>query len=233
MNWAVTASATCYPGATRTHTRGRNRTSGVNGYKPYPITTWVLSLNRPLAVCALFIVLLSHYSVIVWTDTKPPGTFEVPLITAIAVGGERRFHEKKKPNYRFWTRTRNTGVKFLYVAITLTGISARAVIYIKERRFIEAKSWLPHGRINKNVIFIPLYIEYSSQILVGTLQNDLCHTIQENTRFLNCIHMTYLYTPQCFLLCHPQIEFLPYSTSIPHQKYTSCIRQKHCTEADY
>lgn len=56
---------------------------------------------------------------------------------------------KKKPNYRFWTRTRNTGVKFLYVAITLTGISARAVIYIKERRFIEAKSWLPHGRINK------------------------------------------------------------------------------------
>ena len=56
---------------------------------------------------------------------------------------------KKKPNYRFLTRTRNTGVKFLYVAITLTGISARAVIYIKERRFIEAKSWLPHGRINK------------------------------------------------------------------------------------
>ena len=36
----------CYPGATRTHARGRNRTSGVNGYKPYPFTTWVLSLNR-------------------------------------------------------------------------------------------------------------------------------------------------------------------------------------------
>ena len=56
---------------------------------------------------------------------------------------------KKKPNYRFWTRTRNTGVKFLYVAITLTGIVARSAIYIKERGFIEAKSWLPHGRINK------------------------------------------------------------------------------------
>ena len=28
------------------NTRGRNRTSGVNGYKPYPITTWVLSQNR-------------------------------------------------------------------------------------------------------------------------------------------------------------------------------------------
>ena len=36
------------------------------------------------------------------------------------------------PNYRSWTRTRNTGVKFLYVAITLTGIIARAVIYIKK-----------------------------------------------------------------------------------------------------
>ena len=69
---AVTASATCHPGATRTHTRGRNRTSGVNGYKPYPITTWVLSLNRPSAVSALFIVLLLHYSVICVTDTELP-----------------------------------------------------------------------------------------------------------------------------------------------------------------
>ena len=39
---------------------------------------------------------------------------------------------KKKPNYRFWTRTRNTGVKFLYVAITLTGIIARAKFIIKK-----------------------------------------------------------------------------------------------------
>lgn len=39
---------------------------------------------------------------------------------------------KKKPNYRFWTRTRNTGVKFLYVAITLTGIIAHAKFIIKK-----------------------------------------------------------------------------------------------------
>ena len=107
--------------------------------------------------------------------TKPPRTFEVPLITAVCRRWWKVVSWKKKPNYRFWTRTRNTGVKFLYVAITLTGISARAVIYIKERRFIEAKSWLPHGRINKNVIFIPLYIEYSSQIPVGTLQSSFHH----------------------------------------------------------
>ena len=78
---AVTANATCYPGATRTHARERNRTSGVDVYKTYPITTWVLSHNRPSAVSALFIVLHSHYSVN-GADAKPPGTFEVPLITA-------------------------------------------------------------------------------------------------------------------------------------------------------
>ena len=80
---AVTANATCYPGATRTHTRGRNRTSGVNGYKPYPITTWVLSHNRPSAVSTLFIVLLKHYSVRRGRNRNHPEHLNVPLITAL------------------------------------------------------------------------------------------------------------------------------------------------------
>lgn len=63
------------------------------------LPTELMILNRPSAVCAIFIVLHPHYSVIYGTDTKPPGTFEVPLITAFAVGGGG-LYEKRETKQR-------------------------------------------------------------------------------------------------------------------------------------
>lgn len=60
------------------------------------LPTELMILNRPSAVCAIFIVLHPHYSVIYGTDTKPPGTFEVPLITAFAVGGGGLYTKNRK-----------------------------------------------------------------------------------------------------------------------------------------
>ena len=141
---------------------------------------------------------------------------------------------KKKPNYRFWTRTRNTGVKFLYVSITLTGISARAVIYIKERRFIEAKSWLPHGRINK---MLSSYFYVSNALHKFPWEHCKALSIMLK-KFkalailivLKCGAFIWLNAVRCTV---NKLDFYHYYTSIPHQEYTSCIRQYHCSETDY
>ena len=63
-------------------------------------------------------------------EPKPPGTFEVPLITAIAVGGERWFLLKKKPNswYRYCPYFNR--VKVRCITFMLIRFTARAVIYI-------------------------------------------------------------------------------------------------------
>ena len=141
---------------------------------------------------------------------------------------------KKKPNYRFWTRTRNTGVKFLYVAITLTGISARAVIYIKERRFIEAKSWLPHGRINK---MLSSYFYVSNALHKFPWEHCKALSIMLNN--FKALTILIVLKSGVFICLNAfghsvnKLDFYHYYTSIPHQKYTSGICQKHCSEADY
>ena len=106
----------------------------------------------------------------------------------------------------------------------LIRFSARAAIYIKERRFIEAKSWLPHGRINKNVIFIPLCTEYSLQIPVETLKSSFRHTHKlESTVIPHNIEMWCLHMAQCCQMSRQQTQFLP----LLHLNSTSEMHFRH------
>lgn len=141
---------------------------------------------------------------------------------------------KKKPNYRFWTRTRNTGVKFLYVAITLTGISARAVIYIKKGGSLKRN----HGyRTGVSIKMLSSYFYVSNTLHKFPWEHCKALSIMLNNfkalAILIVLKSSVFICLNAFRCSVNKLDFYHYYTSIPHQEHASYICQKHCTESDY
>ena len=164
---------------------------------------------------------------------KPPRTFEVPLITAAAVGGERWFHEKETELPVLDSNQKHRSQIPVCCHYTNRHCCPYRNLYQKWGSLKRNHSYRTGISIKmlSSYLYVPNTLHKFSwehwkalSIMLNNFKALAIIVVLKRGVFVR------LNTFRCSV---NKLDFYHYYTSIPHKKYTSCIRQKHCSEADY